>query len=116
MSHNSTPFSGRVTIAAGAAETFIVPLALANSSNRSPVLTYVCIEPDAANVTSIEVGFQETTTGAFQPRFETTSAAGRKQYDGMLQTGPRGGKVAARIVTSAAGAVRVIFDGEMVDG
>ena len=113
---NTVPFSSRVTVSAGAAETIVQVLAAAGLPNRSPTLMYVRLEPDAANITSIEVGFIDAVTGAFMPRCETTSALGRVEYSGMMQTGPRGADVGVRMVTGAAAATRVLFDGVMVDG
>ena len=113
MAENSLPFSTRLTVAAGAAETFTTIIAESPSADHFPILYYCTIEPDAANVTSIEVGFIESNTGSFQPRCETNSTVGRRPYDGIRQIGPRGGKVAARIVTAAATAVRILVDGSI---
>ena len=113
---NATPFSTRVSVVAGASETFIVPLFVADSAFRSPNITHVYLEPDAANITLVELGFLETVTGSFLPRWESTSTLGRREYTGMMQTGPRGATVAIRIQTGAAATAKIGVDGMMVDG
>lgn len=115
MAENGTPFSTRTTVAAGGVETILQPLII-SGPGKAPSLFHVCIEPDAANVTSVEVGFLETTTNSFMPRFETTSALGRRDYPNVRQTGPRGSSVAVRLVAAAAASVRILYDGEVVSG
>ena len=113
---NAIPFSNRLQVAAGAAEVFIVPVVVAESPFRSPNITHIAIEPDAANVTLIEAGFIESVTGAFMPRWDTTSTLGRREWSGIMQTGPRGSTFAVRITAAAATSARVCYDGMMVDG